>query len=140
MAVIIRAGVASDVPIIMSDIVHQVVPIMNSNNNYQWEIGKYPLESNFYSDIEKGTYSLLLTHSLTYSQVGVLLQRMAITSYLELQQLLRINQTMIMIPLTLPSHLLYLIGKYFEKSNHPYHCILAGCTAMLPAISSLSIS
>ena len=52
--IVIRTGVASDVPIIMSDIVHQVVPIMNSNNNYQWEIGKYPLESNFYSDIEKG--------------------------------------------------------------------------------------
>ena len=50
----IRAGRPGDVPIIMSDIIHQVIPIMNGNNNYQWEFGKYPLEQNFYSDIEKG--------------------------------------------------------------------------------------
>ena len=51
-AFVIRQGVEGDLGGIMS-IVSEVVPMMNAVGNFQWQVGFYPLEANFVTDIQK---------------------------------------------------------------------------------------
>ena len=48
--VLIRKAIISDIDDIVN-IIDNVVPIMNSNNNYQWSVGVYPLRADFEKDI-----------------------------------------------------------------------------------------
>lgn len=49
----IRLGTMEDLPAVMR-IVDLVVPVMNARGNFQWELGIYPLISDFQKDVEKG--------------------------------------------------------------------------------------
>lgn len=51
MTLIIRKAASNDINDII-DIINLVVPIMNSNNNFQWNVGIYPLKSDFEKDID----------------------------------------------------------------------------------------
>jgi len=49
----VRIGTESDIPSVIS-LIDGVVPVMNANGNYQWEVGKYPVESDFRRDLSLG--------------------------------------------------------------------------------------
>jgi GNAT superfamily N-acetyltransferase len=50
MTFTIRKAIIDDLNDI-NEIINLVVPIMNSNNNFQWRVGEYPLQSDFEKDI-----------------------------------------------------------------------------------------